>query len=129
FIAFLSDESSGIEAYATPFPGPGERVRVSTGGALHLQWGRNGREIFYLSADRHLMSVPVRTTPSLQLGKPVPLFVWKGEIGRRGALSRGTTSRFDVSADGQRFLAVVPEVVVDELPLSVVVNWPAEIPR
>jgi eukaryotic-like serine/threonine-protein kinase len=129
FIAFLSDESGGIEAYATPFPGPGERVRVSTGGALHLQWGRDGREIFYLSADRHLMSVPVRTTPSLQLGKPVPLFVWKGEIGRRGALSRGTTSRFDVSADGQRFLAVVPEVVVDELPLSVVINWPAEVPR
>ncbi|HXM78151.1 MAG TPA: hypothetical protein VOA00_02870, partial [Thermoanaerobaculia bacterium] len=129
FIAFLSDESGGIEAYATPFPGPGESVRVSTGGALHLQWGRDGREIFYLSADRHLMSVPVRTTPSLLLGKPVPLFVWKGEIGRRGALSRGTTSRFDVSADGQRFLAVVPEVVVDELPLSVVVNWPAEIPR
>ena len=59
----------------------------------------------------------------------MPLFVWKGEIGRRGALERGASSRFDVSTDCQRFLAIVPEVVVDELPFSVVVHWPAEIPR
>ena len=129
FVAFISDESGAPETYVTAFPGPGERMRVSTGGALHLRWSRDGREIFYLSADRHLMSVPVQTAPSLHLGRPVPLFVWKGEMGRRGALERGTSSRFDVTADGQRFLAVVPEVVVDELPLSVVVNWPAEIPR
>ncbi len=129
FVAFISDESGGLEAYVTPFPGPGESVRVSTAGALHIHWSRDGREIFYLSSDRHLMSVPVQTTPSLLLGKPVSLFVWKGEIGRRGALERGTSSRFDVSPDGQRFLAIVPEVVVDELPLSVIVHWPAEIPR
>ncbi len=75
-------------------------------------------------------SRPVRPLPDqLNLGKPVPLFVWKGEMGRRVALERGMSSRFDVSADGQRFLAVVPQVVVDELPLFVVINWPAEIPR
>ncbi len=113
----------------TPFPGPGERTRVSTGGALHLRWSRDGKEIFYLSSDRHLTSVSVDTSGPLRLGKPVPLFLWKGEIGRRGALSRGTSSRFDVSADGQRFIAIVPEVVADDLPLSIVMNWPAEIPR
>jgi eukaryotic-like serine/threonine-protein kinase len=129
YVAFISDESGSLEAYVTPFPGPGERVRVSTAGALHLQWSLDGRELFYLSADRHLTAVAVQTSPTLHLGAPVPLFVWKGEIGRRGALERGTTSRFDVSPDGQRFLAVVSETVVDDLPLSVIVNWPAEIPR
>ncbi len=33
----------------------------------------------------------------------------------------------DVSPDGKRFLAVVPEVIADELPLNVIVNWTSEV--
>ncbi len=33
----------------------------------------------------------------------------------------------DVSPDGRRFLAVVPEVIADELPLNVIVNWTSEV--
>lgn len=36
---------------------------------------------------------------------------------------------FDVSPDGKKFLAVVPEVVANEQPLTVVLNWTAEIGR
>ena len=35
----------------------------------------------------------------------------------------------DVSPDGKRFLAVVPEVIADELPLNVIVNWTSEVRR
>jgi Tol biopolymer transport system component len=120
YVAMATNESGQLEVYVTSYPGPGERIRVSTGGAQHPRWTRDGRELLYLSDDRRLMSVPVRTTPSLELGTPAPLFVLKG---------KWTWAEFDVSPDGQRFLAIVPEVVADELPLSVAVNWTAELEK
>jgi Tol biopolymer transport system component len=119
FIAFLSYDSGRQEVYVAPFPGPGERTRVSTGGATLVRWSRAG-EILYLSADRRLMSVPARTSPSLVLGSPVALFA---------LTTKGTWTDFDVSPDGQRALAIVPEVVADELPLNVVANWTSEAPK
>ncbi|MEO5618987.1 MAG: hypothetical protein ABIS67_14555, partial [Candidatus Eisenbacteria bacterium] len=116
FIAFLSDESGRFELYVTPYPGPGQRVHVSNGGAQGVRWVRNGREILYLSDDRHLMSVSVRTSPALDLGVPVTLFECPGE---------GPWPDFDVTPDGQRILAIVPQTIADRLPLNVVVNWPA----
>jgi Tol biopolymer transport system component len=117
YISMITDESGRPEAYVTAYPGPGERIRVSTGGAQSPRWSRDGRELFYLSGDRRLMSVAVRTAPSLELGRPQPLFDLKG---------KWSWSTFDVSSDGKRFLAIEPEVVADELPLSVVVNWTPE---
>jgi Tol biopolymer transport system component len=119
FLAFVSDESGRNEVYVTSFPRAGSSIRVSTGGASSPVWGRDGREVFYLSANRELVAVPVRTTPSLELGSPVTLFSLKGPA----------WNGFDVSADGKRFLAVVPEVVAKEQPLTVVLNWTAEIVR
>ncbi len=114
FLSFISDESGRPEAYVMPYPGPGERTRVSVGGARLLRWNRDGRELFYVSADRKLVSVPVRTSPSLWLGTPNVLFETKGTAG---------WTTFDVSSDGKRFLAIVPEVVAAEQPLTVVVSW------
>jgi Tol biopolymer transport system component len=127
FVALISAESGRSEAYVMPYPGPGEKIRVSLGGASLLRWSRDGRELFYLSTDRQLISVPIRTTPSLQLGSPTELFsvkekAWQTAFG-------GADGCFDVSPDGKRFLAAVPEVLADKLPLTVVVNWAAEVPQ
>jgi Tol biopolymer transport system component len=119
FLAFVSEQSGRNEVYVTSFPRAGPSTRVSTGGGNSPKWSRDGREIFYLSANRELVAVPVRTAPSLELGTPVTLFTLKGPA----------WNGFDVSADGKRFLAVVPEVVANEQPLTVVLNWTAEIVR
>ncbi|HVE66267.1 MAG TPA: protein kinase [Thermoanaerobaculia bacterium] len=115
YVSMITDESGQPEAYVTAYPGPGERIRVSTGGAQSPRWSRDGRELLYLSGDRRLMSAPVRTSPSFELGAPRALFELAGR----------SWSTFEVSADGKRFLAIVPEVVADELPISVVVSWAA----
>jgi Tol biopolymer transport system component len=125
FVALISAESGRDEAYVMPYPGPGEKTRVSLEGASLLRWSRDGRELFYLSADRRLISVPIRTTSSLQLGPPTELFSvkekdWQTAFGNEDGC-------FDVSPDGKRFLAAVPEVLADKLPLIVVVNWAAEV--
>jgi eukaryotic-like serine/threonine-protein kinase len=125
FVALISAESGRDEAYVMPYPGQSEKTRVSLGGASLLRWSRDGRELFYLSADRQLISVPIRTTPSLQIGSPTDLFSVK-EKGWQTAFGNAE-SCFDVSPDGKRFLASVPVVVADKLPLTVVVNWAAEV--
>ncbi len=120
FLSFISDESGRPEAYVMPYPGPGERTRVSSEGARIIRWSRDGRELFYVSPDRKLVSVPVRTTPSLWLGTPTVLFPISGKAG---------WTAFDVLPDGKRFLAIVPEVVASEQPLTVVLGWAPEASR
>ena len=117
YLAMITTESGQPEVYVTAYPGPGERVRVSTGGAHGLRWSRDGRELLYVSGDRHMTSVPVKTFPSLELGAPTALFT----------LSGADWINFDVSPDGKRFLAIVPKIIADELPLEVVVNWTSEV--
>jgi len=120
WIAFSSNESGRFEVYVAPLPATGGKTRVSAGGAKLPRWSRDGRELFYLSNDRHLVAVPIRKVPALELGTPVPLFVLNGSA---------PWIDFDVAADGKRFLAIIPETVGDEQPLSVIVNWIAELNR
>jgi Tol biopolymer transport system component/predicted Ser/Thr protein kinase len=117
YLAMITSESGQPEVYVTDYPGPGERIRVSTGGAQYLRWSRDGRELLYLSTDQHMMSVPVKTSPSLKLGPPTALFAVNGTA----------WAGFDVSPDGKRFLAIVPKIVANELPLNVIVNWTSEV--
>jgi eukaryotic-like serine/threonine-protein kinase len=120
FFSFASNASGRVEVYVAPFPATGERIRVSVGGGDLPRWSRDGRELFYVSDDRHLVDVPIRTTPTLQIGKPAPLFPLSGQ---RSWLD------FDLSIDGQRFLAVVPEIAANEQPLTVVLHWTADLHR
>ncbi len=123
YVAFISDESGNWEAYVAPTPGPGEKVRLSTGGAVKLRWNRELRTIFYSDSDGRLWAVSVSTQPKLHLGAPVPLFLSKSL--QPGLRRDPEAPAFDVFPDGKRFLLAVPQVIADELPLTVVLNWPA----
>ena len=74
WLAYYSDESGRAEVYVQPFPGPGERVRVSTDGGSQPRWKKDGSELFYLSLDGKLMAVGIRLGPSLQVDVPKTLF-------------------------------------------------------
>ena len=119
FLAFISNESGQADVYVMPYPGPGERIRLSSGGARLLQWGRDGKELFYLSADRRLMSLPIQTSPSLKTGTPVELFKLEGQ----------PWVNFQLSTDGKKFLAVVPQSTAAEQPWTVVLNWTSNVGR
>ena len=56
FLSFDSDESGRSEVYVMPYPGPGERRRVSSDGAQVARWSRDGRELIFVSGDRHSWS-------------------------------------------------------------------------
>jgi hypothetical protein len=65
------------------------------------------------------MSLPIRTSPSLETGTPVEVFKLEGQ----------SWLNFQLSTNGQRFLAVVPQTTAAEQPWTVVVNWTASVGR
>ena len=119
FMAFSSNESGTNEIYISPYPSTGEKTLASTAGGTMPRWSRDGRELFYVAGDRRLTAVSVRTTPTLELGRPRPLFTLTG---------RRVWKDYDVAPDG-RFLAIVTDVRGDEQPLTVVLNWTADAGR
>ena len=118
-IAFAWGDAGHEEFYVAPSASPGDRIQISSGGAVHgvALWSRDSSEILYLSPARQLVSVPVRTAPSLAAGKPTVLFTIKED---------SPWDTFDVSPDGKRFLAVFPEGAANEPPLDVILNWRAD---
>ena len=120
FMVFADSESGQDEIYVAPLSSPEEKIRVSfgVGSTASSRWSRDGREILYLSPGRQLMSAPIRTTPSLSVGKPSALFTFKEDA---------AAYFFDVSPDGKRFLAVLAEGAGEPAPLHIVLNWTAEV--
>jgi Tol biopolymer transport system component len=114
WVVYQSTESGQPEIYAMPFPGPGRKWQVSTGGGYVPRWRADGREILYQTADQKLMAVDVEAADGgLRIGMPRPVF---------GLPDNAT---YDVSADGERFLVNRPMMQTAQAPLMLVTNWPA----
>jgi len=54
-------------------PGSG-KWQLSTGGGVQPAWRADGKELFYLSQDRKLMAVTVKSSASFDYDSPVILF-------------------------------------------------------
>ncbi|MEO8190046.1 MAG: protein kinase [Acidobacteriota bacterium] len=119
WLAYTSDESGRYEVYVRPFPGPGGKWQISTAGGGQPVWNPNGKEIFYASADNKMMAVDVKTDSGFEAGTARALF----EL----TLKSGTGWKYDVSPDGQRFLANTVMGEVKANPITLVLNWAAEI--
>jgi Tol biopolymer transport system component len=52
WLAYVTDETGADEVYIQPFPGPGEKQRISRDGGRDPAWARNSREIYYLKPKR-----------------------------------------------------------------------------
>jgi serine/threonine-protein kinase len=97
WLAYHSTESGPLEVYVRPFPGPGGKWQISTGGGVTPKWSHNGKELFYRTADSKIMVVSYTASgDSFHAGKPQ---LWSpGQFTDRGA-----TYNFDLHPDGKRF--------------------------
>jgi Tol biopolymer transport system component/DNA-binding winged helix-turn-helix (wHTH) protein len=119
FLAYFSDQSGRDEVFVQEFP-EGERHQISGGGGRWPRWGRDGRELFYLSGDS-LMRVPIRASRDFSAGQPEELF--------RSAhfLSiEDTSCPYAPSPDGQRFLVAQRTTDQSTSRIRIVKNWYAE---
>ena len=59
WVAYASDESGRFEVYVRDYPAGRDQWTISTAGGMQPEWRRDGRELFYVSADSKLMGVTV----------------------------------------------------------------------
>jgi serine/threonine protein kinase len=129
WIAYSSDESGQVQVYVQPVPATGAKRPISTQGGSGPRWRRDGKELYYISADAQLMAVPVKFGVGTfdVVGPALRLF--------GGSLSTARTSTADFdrrilyqpSADGQKFLALVPaeSAAGAPPPVTIWLNWMA----
>jgi eukaryotic-like serine/threonine-protein kinase len=120
WLAYASEETGRLEVYAMPFPGPGGKYQLSTGGGNNPKWSRDGRELFFSNDVGEVLAVDVRQNgAALQLGTPRKVL--------KASMVGGPEGPFAVSPDGKKVL--INEIGNDtvHLPLTVVTNWTAEL--
>jgi len=123
WLAYHADESGTPEVFVRSFPEAGVRRQISSGGGTQPRWRGDGRELFYVSDDRKIMSVEVRAGAELATGAPRPLFQ------TRILPLVEARNHYDVSADGQRFLVNSHRPEDALLPINVVFGWSPETPK
>jgi len=123
WIVYTSDESGAPEVYAQTFPASGGRWRVSTGGGCQPRWRHDGKELFYIAADRKLMAVDVTLGATFEASAPKTLF------DTRVLNLTDSRTQYAVTADGQRFLILSMIEETSATPISIVVNWTAGLKR
>ena len=103
FVAYHSDESGTFEVFVRPYPAvAAARSQISQGGGSHPKWSRDGRELSFIDGAGRILVAPVdSTSEALRVGAPTVAV--SRVYGLRGDAS---TSPFDVSLDGRRYLVV-----------------------
>ena len=102
WLAYESNESGAFEIYVRPFPGPGGKSPISTGGGTNAVWSRARHELLYLAPDGRIMLVPYTATgDALQAEKPR---VWSETPVQVRPLNGAS---FDLHPDGER-VAMAP---------------------
>jgi Tol biopolymer transport system component len=114
WLAYVSDESRRREVYVQTFPEHKGKWQISTTGGDRPVWSRDGRELYFISADNKMMAAAIKGTgTSFQASVPKALFPVPAQ------------EQYDVSKDG-RFLIHVPvNQNVTGVPITVVKNWQA----
>ena len=109
FLSYMSTQSGRNEMYVRPFDPSGKGAapvagpwQISTEGGLGMGfWRQDGKEFYYLAADRGFMAVEVSTSPAFEFGKPRLLF-------RLPEAVNAAPGNSSVSRDGERFIVAAP---------------------
>jgi hypothetical protein len=111
-------QSSGNLASAKPH----QKWVISSSGGEEPQWRGDGKELFYASGPAQavptIMAIDIADhNGALAAGIPHPLFQVR--------LKQGGRNRWVVTADGKKFLAIVPVQKKPATSLNVILNWPS----
>ena len=120
WVAYQSNASGSSQVYITSFPDHSGVWQVSTEGGGEPAWGMGGKELFFVNQEKVWVSEISQERGVPKPGPPRSLF----EI--RGGLAE-VTDRFDVTADGNKFLLITNIETTTSQPLTLVTNWTARL--
>jgi Tol biopolymer transport system component len=118
-LTFTSNASGRTEVYAVPFdpaattgakPAAGPWQVSDQGSAGMVFWRRDGKELYYLAADRAVMVVEVTSGATPKFGKPQVLFRPSPDVAPGIGPANASVSR-----DGERFVMAVPRPQLRQL--------------
>lgn len=121
YLAYGSWESGAIEVYVLDLQDGGGRWQISSGGGRAPKWSTAGDELYYFTSEDEFVAVPVETSGEFAVGKPEVLFE------KQLANTNFGFTRYEVTADPNKFIMLLPAKVVDAGEFTVVVNWQKEI--
>ncbi len=128
-LAYVTNNPGQVDLFLTRFPSGEGKWQVGTEGGRAPRWARDGKELLFISGSgptrRSMVSVNVDSSQEPPLGAMTRLF----ELG--DGLDLSDARRFDVTADGSKFLFVRPAGgAADTLRRMVLVqNWRIEFER
>jgi hypothetical protein len=120
WIAYSSNRSGRFEIELSRFPEFGQRYPLSVAGGGYPRWRGDGKEIFFLSADRRLMAASFVAGPSPSVGTPTSLF--EVDLVAHPDRLNFAAYEYDAAGDGSRFLINRLVSPPDES-LSMIVDW------
>ena len=129
WLAYTTNESGTYQIVVQPFPDPGAgKWQISGNGGTEPRWRGDGRELYYLGLDGRIMAVSIKADKTVEAGQPVPLFQTTLNMPVNPLLKR-----YDVTADGQRFLIISPvasaPAQANPNPITAVINWTAALKK
>jgi len=124
WVAYVSSEAGPNEVFLTEFRRDsitgaathGESIRISEGGGIAPRWGRDGRELLYLTPDGSVMSIEMDASGQ-----------FRPSAARRLFKVQSTIPEWAMTRDGARFLFAVP--VSPPPPFNIVQDWQATLPK
>jgi Tol biopolymer transport system component/Ser/Thr protein kinase RdoA (MazF antagonist) len=119
WIAYASDETGRSELYVRALSGSHQQWQVSANGGSQPRWRADGKELFFLAPDGHVMSAAIDVAPVFRPGTPKALF----RLPRMP--DRDTPIFEDVTPDGQRVVLNVPVVERSSVGFHLILNWTA----
>ena len=118
WFAYQSDESGSAELYVVPYPGPGGKWQVSSGGATsNFAWLSVG-ELAYESGGKHYAVTLTPRGQSLEIGAPRAILGDTPSIGLQIA-----TPAFEYAPAVKRFVFEAPTHKGGSTPVFLVTNW------
>lgn len=128
WIAYVSDESGKNEVYVRPFVEPGTqnasaalgKWQVSTNGGGGAKWRADGKAIFHGAENKIMMAEVGAKGSTFEVLKVTQHMDLQGK--HQITLS-------DMSSDGKRVLGTITSSQEKSVPLTLVVNWDAELKK
>jgi len=120
WMAYTSNESGQPQVYVQAVPASGAKWQISPAGGGQPRWRRDGKELFFISADQKLMAVAVNNGTAFEAGAPQFLFGLDPVFP-----SSGGRFAYQPTADGKRFLVLQVAGGAAAPPINVVFNWQA----
>lgn len=119
WLAYVSDESGRPEIYVRSFSGSSGKWQVTTEGGIQPMWRNDGKELYYVDADRNLVAVKIDASKAIPFGEHNSLF----KISYPTNSPWRARNRYVPMENGQKFLVSDAADAANRMPMTLILNW------